>query len=157
MNLDSEESSDDDLVENLAEQFLYGDHSVRPQAQARVRTKDWPTALEFLSSQKEHLLDLCELCGGYEARTSQIAIRRRLKAGHHFGLVCDVDLGDPHTQVEVLRYINDSNILIVIMAPSCRAIGPPSNLNFSLNPEGWGQSSLSRRTNLTWNFAQSLR
>ena len=56
---DSDETSDEDLVESLAEQFFYGEHSVRPQSQSTVRAKDWATALEFLNTQKDHLLDLC--------------------------------------------------------------------------------------------------
>ena len=31
------------------------------------------------------------------------------------------------------KYINDHNVLIVIMAPSCRAVGPTSNLNHTIN------------------------
>ena len=34
-------------------------------------------------------LDMCELCGG-EARTTQLAIRRRLTSGRNFDLVCNV-------------------------------------------------------------------
>ena len=97
--------------------------------------------MQFLNSQGSGI-DLCELCGGLEARTSQIAIRRRLKAGHNLDLVCDVDLGDPKMQSMVARYINDNEVMIVVMAPSCRAIGPPSNLNAKINPEGWERSLL---------------
>ena len=58
-----------------------------------------------------------------------------------FDLVCDVDLGDPKTQSRVGNYINDNNVMIVIMAPYCRAIGPPSSLNFKVNLGKWENPS----------------
>ena len=84
--------------------------------------------------------DICELCGGDEARTSQLAIRRQLAVGESFDLVCGVDLGDHATQREVIRYIHDNNVLLVVMAPACRSVGPTSNLNYNINHRGWNES-----------------
>ena len=81
---------------------------------------DWNEALLFLNTQ-ERGIDLCELCGEPEARTSQIAIRRRMRAGRNFDLVCDIDLGDPETQSMVANYINDNYVMIVVMAPLAAA------------------------------------
>ena len=49
-------------------------------------------------------LDLCELCGGDQARTSQIAIRRRLRTGENFDLVTGYDLNKPNDQQAVWHY-----------------------------------------------------
>ena len=135
----SDDSTDEEFAHGMETQFFYGESHARPLAPHALRFNNWQAALSFLNSQ-EAGLDLCELCGGPEARTSQVAIRRRLKTGHNFDLVCDVDLGDPMMQTAVAHYINDNNVMVVIMAPSCRAIGPTSKLNYRINPEGWAKS-----------------
>ena len=80
------------------------------------------------------------LLWGPEARTSQLVFRRRLRSGHNFDILCNADLGDPDTQRKVVHYIRDNEVLIVVMAHSYRSIGPPSNLNYSINPVAWAQS-----------------
>ena len=81
-------------------------------------------------------LDICELCGG-EGRTSQIAVRRRLKTGKNFDLVTGFDLGNPRHQQEVLQYVAANHVMIVVMAPSCRSTGAPSYLNAHIHYETW--------------------
>ena len=73
-------------------------------------------------------IDVAELCGGV-GRTVQVAVRRRLRSGQNFDLVTGFDLGHPGDQRKVLVYINENEVLVVVMAPCCRALGPPSNLN----------------------------
>ena len=80
--------------------------------------------------------DLCELCGGV-GRPSQLAIRRHLKTGKNFDLVTGFDLGKPSDQKLVLQYIETCQVLVVIMAPSCRTLGPTSNLNHQINYDTW--------------------
>ena len=82
----SDDSTDEDFAHGMETQYFYGDSHARPIAPHALRFNNWQAALSFLNSQ-ETGLDLCELCGGPEARTSQVAIRRRLKTGHNFDLV----------------------------------------------------------------------
>ena len=83
-------------------------------------------------------IDLCEFCGG-EARTSAIAIRRHLSAGKNFDLVTDADLGNPEVQKSAMQYLEQNQVQVLVMAPSCRALGPPSNVNFHINHSTWCQ------------------
>ena len=94
-------------------------------------------------------LDLCELCGG-EARTSRIAVRKRLETGANFDLVTNVDLGDKAAQRMVLHYLDENRVLVAVMAPSCRALGPPSNLNKSLNYDTWYKHYLEDRPHVSF-------
>ena len=58
-------------------------------------------------------MDLCEFCGGEEARTTIVSIKRRLKAGRNFDLVTNVDLGDPRQQQLALRYLDENQVLVL--------------------------------------------
>ena len=77
-------------------------------------------------------MDICEFCGG-AARTTTVAIRRRLRAGQNFDLVTHLDLGEPPVQRMAIRYLDTNNVLVLIMAPRCRSLGPPSNVNYAIN------------------------
>ena len=81
-------------------------------------------------------IDICEFCGG-EARTSAVAIRRHLSAGRNFDLVTHTDLGDPGEQRATMKYLNENEVQVLVMAPSCRTLGPPSNVNYQINHETW--------------------
>ena len=120
---DSEESTDEEFTGDLATQFFFGDPTARPISTDTVRMSSMTEACTFLNNLEKGL-DLCELCGGDEARTSQVAIRRRLQAGKNFDLVVDADLGDPRTQAEVINYIQTNNVMIVVMAPSYARTSP---------------------------------
>ena len=123
----SDDSTDKEFADGLTDQYFFGDADATPKAVNTIKMDNWNEAMHFLNTQGSGI-DLCELCGGPEARTSQIAIRRHMKAGRNFYLAYAVDLGDPKTQSKVANYINDN---------PRRAIGPPSNLNFKINPEAW--------------------
>ena len=84
-------------------------------------------------------IDLCEFCGG-EGRPSAIVIRRNLKTGKNFDLVFGIDLGKTADQKKALFYVKHNDVLVIVMAPSCRAMGPPSNVNYRINYDGWHQS-----------------
>ena len=64
------------------------------------RSDDLEQGLAVLLAVGEGL-DMCELCGG-EARSSKVAIRRRLSTGRNFDLVTGCDLNKPHEQRLVL-------------------------------------------------------
>ena len=83
-----------------------------------------------------HGLVMCELCGG-EARTTRVASRLHLATGANFDLVTQVDLGRPVMQQMVLAYLDEHQVLVAVMAPSCRSLGPPSNLNYRINYDTW--------------------
>ena len=86
--------------------------------------------------EQEPGLDVCELCGG-EGRTTMIAIRSYLGAGKSFDLQTLVDLSETDAQKPVMQYMDDNQVLVVVMSPNCRSVGPPSNLNKHLNPGTW--------------------
>ena len=81
-------------------------------------------------------IDIAEFCGG-EARTTTVAIRRRLRGGRNFDLVTHIDLGDPQTQKKALEYLDTHDVLVLVMGPQCRTLGPTSNLNASINYDTW--------------------
>eukprot|EP00959_Pyramimonas_sp_CCMP1952_P066855 1395883-Pyramimonas_sp.AAC.1 len=58
-----------------------------------------------------------EACGG-QARTSRLAIRRRLKAGETFDLVTGCDLNDESQQRAAEQCVRQHRPLVAIMAPT---------------------------------------
>ena len=48
-----------------------------------------------------------------------------------------LDLGDAHVQEYALRYLDENNVLVLVMAPTCRTLGPPSNVNYAINYDTW--------------------
>ena len=47
--------------------------------------------------------------------------------------VTQVDLGDPSEQKLALKYPHGHEVLVLVMGPSCRSLGPTSNLNYNVN------------------------
>ena len=84
------------------------------------------THMRALLAGAKGKVDVCELCGG-AGRTTQIAVRRRLVSGGNYDLVTGYDLGNRQHQQSILNYVTTNNVLVV-MSPSCRTLGPPSNL-----------------------------
>ena len=77
--------------------------------------------METLNNVDEGTLDMVEICGGM-ARTSTIAVRRRLRTGANFDVVTDWDLNDPKQQAEVKTYFRKFQPLVAIMGPTCKPI-----------------------------------
>ena len=86
-------------------------------------------------NQQEAYLDICELCGGHEARANLLAIRRMLEADIDFGLVCSIGRDGPTARRQINNCIHDHNILAVVVAWSCRTPSPTSNPNYRINYE----------------------
>ena len=84
-------------------------------------------------------VDLAELCGGV-ARPSTLAIRRRLVTGENFDLVTGVDLNKPSHQNMARQYINNNQVMVVVMAPTCGPFGPMGKFNRAINPRSWERS-----------------
>ena len=80
--------------------------------------------------------DLVELCGG-EGRPTIICARRKLKCGGNFDLITGTDLNKRSSQEQVITYMKIRRPIVVVMAPSCTAFGPPSSFNKVVNPEAW--------------------
>lgn len=91
--------------------------------------------------------DICEFCGG-EARTTAVAIRRRLRTGINFDLVTCLDLGDPETQKKALKYLDEEEVLVLVMAPTCRSLGLRSNQNAIRNSDTWWRHYMQDRPHL---------
>ena len=51
-------------------------------------------------------VDIAEVCGGV-GRTTKIGLRRKLKCGPNFDLVCNCDLTDRNDQDACLKYFRD--------------------------------------------------
>ena len=77
------DTSDEYFEQGLQHQFFVGVCEAQTIPTAMVQTKTWTEAASY-PKQQEAGLDICELCGGSEARTSQITGRRRLKAWGQF-------------------------------------------------------------------------
>ena len=100
-----------------------------------VKAKDLDDVMALLYHAGNGI-DMCEFCGG-EGRPSKIAIRRNLKAGKNFDLVCGIDLGQRRDQQQALAYLESNHVLVVVMAPSCRSMGPTAHVNYRINYSGW--------------------
>ena len=122
------------LVHNLQYWFPMGDDTPHPTSNIFTQTELESSFLALFQSGIG--LDICELCGGV-GRPSQIAIRRRLRTGKNFDLVTGFDLGNAAHQSVVKKYVKDNQVLVVLMAPSCRTLGPTSNVNAAINFDTW--------------------
>ena len=58
----------------------------------------------YIAMQHDIRDDLVEFCGG-EARVSAICVRRRLKSGGNFDILCGIDLNNRRDQAEAMHYM----------------------------------------------------
>lgn len=135
----SSEDEVDDYTRNLLNFFPAGCKGTWfyqfPTPSTTMRCENMSHVFAVLQHLGEGI-DMCELCGG-EARPTTLAIRRRLKTGKNFDLTTNVDLGKRADQDQVSLYIIKYKVLVVVMGPSCRAVGPPSRLNAVINYDTW--------------------
>ena len=75
------------------------------------------------------LHDIVEIFGGEEGKCTQIAIRRKLKAGPNLDIVCGCDLTNPKQEALLWKYILEHKPSIVIAGPPCTSFGPWSHYN----------------------------
>ena len=130
------DSSDDEtLLVGMTLSYFGGEPLIHPHHQTVTSMEHMLLALGNIGPG----IDICELCGG-EGRTIKVAIRRQLYAGTNFDLTTGFDLGDPRCQQHVIHDLTANNVLVVVMAPSCRALGPPSNLNYQINHGAWAEA-----------------
>ena len=88
----------------------------------------------YISKVDHTSMDIAEICGGV-ARTTQVAMRFRLKTGSNFDLITGFDLTIPAQNLACLDYFIKHEVFCAIMAPVCGPYGPMSNLNNFLHPE----------------------
>ena len=81
-------------------------------------------------------IEVMELCGG-EGLTSQMCVRRSLKAGHNFEITTGTDLTVPAVQRTVLDYVRLTKPLVVVMAPRCDPFGPLGSRNRVIHQAAW--------------------
>ena len=131
----SQESSDEEAVKGLTYWCFIGPDGKREIPRQVLHVCDLAAASQLLSEVGPGV-DMCEFCGGV-GRASTIAIRRRLRTGKNFDLVTNADLGDPTQQRIAMRYLDQHEVQVLVMGPSCRTLGPPSNVNMAINYDTW--------------------
>ena len=133
---ESDDDSEDEQAAGMVHFALVGYSTglTDPPEQVHIAA-NMDTAASMLTAAGSGI-DICEFCGG-EARTTTVAIRRRLVGGRNFDLITQIDLGREPDQAAALRYLDNHHVLALVMAPSCRALGPPSNLNYAINYDTW--------------------
>ena len=104
LDIDSDYDTDDEqFVQGLSIWYLKGSGPIEFLPEGAMRFPLLDNLLQFLATAGDGL-DLCEICGG-SARTSQVAVRRRLHAGRNFDLVANIDVGLPHNQTPHSRVL----------------------------------------------------
>ena len=139
--IDQSDSSDsggdlsDTVVDGLAHTMLYGAcadlHCYISNLQVFV-ARDVEELVYVAQLNGHSIFDLAEVCGG-QGRTSQLAVRRRKRAGENFDLVTHTDLAKPREAAAAYAYFRDNTVYVAVMAPLCGCFGPLSHLNWSIN------------------------
>jgi len=87
----------------------------------------------------EGSLKVMEMFGG-EGGVTRLAIRRRLKTGTNFDVVCRVNLTDPVNEHRLLSYVTRHKPLVVVGGPPCSAVASWSRYNRLHNPVGYAKT-----------------
>ena len=137
---DSDGAETDGLVDGLCQHMLWGSESLGPPLPP-VQTYIASSAFELMNVlfNAGPGIDVVELCGG-AARTSTVSVRRQLTAGPNFDLMTGTDLNEPREQHSVYDYIKHSDVLVTVMAPTCKPFGSWSHINRVANYNAWQAS-----------------
>ena len=137
----SQESHDSDELTGMSQYAFYGSKCLLECDQFCENVRRVPSIDDLVSMlvNKEQGIDIVELCGS-EGRVSQLCVRRHQATGRNFDLVTGADLNDPATQRQVIQYINQNNVSVVVMAPTCTPFGKLGQFNERINHEGWQRS-----------------
>ena len=71
---------------------------------------------------------------------SHLAVRRRLRAGKNFDIICGFNVNEDGTQRDIFKYFDEHKPLVAVMSPMCRPFGRHSNINYMYNYDGWKRS-----------------
>ena len=74
----------------------------------KVRERKW-------NQNGHNTFDLAEVCGG-QGRASQLAVRRRLRAGENFDSVTHTDLAKPRDAAAAFAYFQNNTVYSAVMA-----------------------------------------
>ena len=83
--------------------------------------------------------DIFELFGGV-GNVTKVAVRRKLKSGRNFDIVCDIDLTKPSEVNELWHYVVKHKPKVLIAAPPCTSFGPWSRFNRVHHYDTWAAS-----------------
>ena len=126
------------MEDNLAPQD-FASFIMTTHANGRVHQIETLDESLYHARNDQSPLDVIEIFGG-AARCSTMAIRRGLRAGDNFDILCSCDLNDESNQAKVIKYIKDSRPLVTIMAPACTPYGPMDNTVKHVSWESWKRS-----------------
>ena len=87
-------------------------------------------------------VDILEICGGEEARISQVGFKRGLSSGGNIDLTTECDLNNPATRDAVLRYLTKCYVMVAILQPNCRTTGSFSHYNALMYHDTWHKHHL---------------
>lgn len=144
-NYDGELSSDesdsevDGLLENIEQTMFWGD--IKPdmlQSLQRVEARNIEE-LSLITRTGPPTITVAEVCGG-QARTTQIAVRKRLATGRNLDLTAGCDLTKPQDRRAGLEYFTTNDIGVAVLAPICGPFGALGYANEIINPVTWAKS-----------------
>ena len=123
---DSEGDLSDIVGDGLAHTMFYGSCADlhRYMCNLQVFAARDVDELVLVTTRSGHsIFDLTEIYGG-QGRTSQLAVRRRKRAGENFDLVTHTDLAKPREAAAAYAYFQDNTVYVAVMAPLCRCFWP---------------------------------
>lgn len=95
--------------------------------------------LSYAGGSSERGADLVEIFGG-EGRCTRIAIRRKLRAGPNWDLVCDINLLIKRDVDCLWHYLQTEKPAVVIGGPPCTGLGPWARYNRIHAYDAWLES-----------------
>ena len=134
-NYDAHETS---LIDNMQFQYFYGQPGGHHRNLVNVTVSNMEEFFKVLV-EKPGTVDIAEICGG-EARTMQLATRRRLTTGKNFDIVAGCDLTRANDRHYAIQYFERFSVLCAVMAPVCSPYGPLGALVKNNYPESWKES-----------------
>ncbi len=84
-------------------------------------------------------IDIMEVFGG-EGGVTKIAIRRRLRTGRNFDIVCNMDLCNPQHATQLHDYVTFHKPLVIVGGPPCSAFSNWSRYNRVHSPETYAKT-----------------
>ena len=131
-NYDAHETS---VMDNIQFQYFYGQTGGHHRNLVNVTVSNMEEFFKVLV-EKPGTIDIAEICGG-EARTMQLATRRRLTTGKNFDIVAGCDLTRANDRHYATQYFERFSVLCAVMAPVCSPYGPLGALVKNNYPEAW--------------------
>ena len=106
----------EDLVDGLRVWWFSGIKRMPPYMPSTVVVSSFHEVFTVLD-QAGPGIDLCELCGSTHA-----AVRRGLANGRNIDLLVHADLNHSDVQADALRYLDQHQVFVLVVAPPCHAL-----------------------------------